>query len=419
LAASSADVIDASGCYVLPGVIDAHVHPVHAETMATASEAAAYGGVTTLLHFIYVESDQGIVEALQAAREEGEATSILDFGLHARLTEVPRRLPELPAAVEMGVRSFKLFTAYRQRGIMSDDDDVFRAMEHIAALGGLTMTHAENGAVIDVLEARFREAGRKRPEDYPLTRPPGAEAEAVHRVAALARLAGSPLYVVHISCAEALAELMAARARGQEVYAETCPHYLTLTAEEAMPRFGSRAKIAPPLRAQSDVDELWRAVRDGRIDVVGSDHSAFDEAEKYSPDGDIFAVGFGAPGIESMLPLLHEEGVNQQRISLERLVSVLAEGPARIFRLPHKGRVAPGHDADLVVFDPAASTTLSDDDLHGTAYYSLYSGRTVRGLPRTVLQRGQTILDKGALVGKHGQGRFLPAGQRSPVAQPV
>jgi dihydroorotase-like cyclic amidohydrolase len=234
--------IDASGCYVLPGVIDAHVHPVHAETIGTASEAAAFGGVTTLLHFIYVESDRGIVESLQEAREEGEATSLLDFGFHARLTEVPRRLAELAAAVAMGVRSFKLFTAYRARGIMSDEADLFRAMERIAGLGGLTMTHAENGAVIDVLEERFRAAGRTRPEDHPLTRPPGAEAEAVHRVAALARLAGSPLYVVHISCAEALPELTAARARGQEVDAETCPHYLTLTANEAMPRFGARAR---------------------------------------------------------------------------------------------------------------------------------------------------------------------------------
>jgi dihydropyrimidinase len=401
-----ATVIDASDCYVLPGVVDAHVHPIHAETMRSVSEAAAFGGVTTLLHFIYVEPDQGLVESLQAAREEGEATSILDFGLHARLTQVPRRLPELPAAVEMGVRSFKLFTAYRARGIMIEDDDLFRAMERIGSLGGVTLVHAENGSVIDVLEERFRAEGRTRAEDYPHTRPTAAEAEAVNRVAALARLAGSPLYVVHISCADALDELMAARRRGQVVYAETCPHYLTLDADNAMSRFGTRAKIAPPLRSRADMDELWRAVADGRVDVVASDHSAFAEEEKVSSTDNVFDVGFGAPGIETMLPLLHQEGVNQGRITLERMVAVLAEAPARIFGLTRKGRITAGMEADLVIFDPLATSTLSDDGLHGAAYYSLYAGRTVQGLPRTVLQRGAVILDDGHLLGRPGQGRF-------------
>ena len=409
LATAGAAVVDASGCYVLPGAVDAHVHPVHAETLATTSEAAAFGGVTTMLHFIYVESNSGLVESLQAAREEGEATSLLDFGLHARLTEVPRRLAELPAAVEMGVRSFKLFTAYRSRGIMTEDRDLFRAMECIAGLNGLTMVHAENGSVIELLEERYRARGHTRAEDYPLTRPPDAEAEAVNRVAMLARLARSPLYIVHISCAEALAALVAARARGQEVYAETCPHYLTLTADEAMPRFGTRAKIAPPLRTQADVAELWRALEDGRVDVVGSDHSAFAKEEKTSPQGDVFAVGFGAPGIETMLPLLYEEGVNQGRITLERLVAVLAEAPARVFGLPRKGGVVPGKDADLVIFDPAGTKTFSDDDLHGRAYYTLYAGRTVHGVPRTVLQRGKKIVHQGRLVARAGQGRFVPA----------
>lgn len=403
------DLVDASGCFVLPGVVDAHVHPVHAETIGSASVAAAFGGVTTLLHHIYVDADQGLEESLQAAIEEGEATSLLDFGLHVRLTEVPRRLPELPAAVALGVRSFKLFTAYRKRGVMTEDDDLLRAMTAIAALGGLTLTHAENGAIIDVLEERFQAQGRVQAEAYPLTRPPAAEAEAVNRVAALARVAGAPLYVVHISCVEALEALMAARARRQEVYAETCPHYLTLTADEAMPRFGAKAKIAPPLRSSADVAEMWRAVADGRVDVVGSDHSAFAEEEKISPRDNIFDVGFGAPGIESMLPVLHERGVNGGRLALERLVAVLAEAPAQIFGLPEKGRLVPGADADIVVFDPTATRTLSDDDLHGAAYYSLYSGITVHGLPRTVLQRGSRIVDGGRLTGQVGAGRFVPA----------
>jgi dihydropyrimidinase len=231
----------------------------------------------------------------------------------------------------------------------------------------------------------------------------------VHRCAVIARLAGCPLYVVHISCAAALAELVAARTRGQQVYAETCPHYLTLTADEAMPRFGAGAKIAPPLRATADRGELWRAVADGRIDVVGSDHSAFDEAEKHSPTENVLDVGFGAPGIEEMVPLLFEEGVNQGRVSLERLVAVLAEAPARIFRLAAKGRVAPGMDADMVVFDPQATRTLGRATLHGNAYYSLYEGRHVQGLPRTVVQRGAVVVDGDRLLAQPGQGRFIGA----------
>jgi dihydropyrimidinase len=269
------------------------------------------------------------------------------------------------------------------------------------------MVHAENGSIIDLFEERFRQEGRTRPEDYPATRPPAQEAEAVNRVATLARLTGATLYVVHISCAEALAALSQARSRGQLIYAETCPHYLTLTADEAMPRFGSRAKIAPPLRASGDVEELWRAIADGRVDVVGSDHSAFDEHEKIAPSGSIFDVGFGAPGIEHMLPLLHEEGVERMRITLERLTDVLAAAPARIFGLARKGRLVPGADADLVIFDPAASRTISDADLHGRAYYSLYAGRTLHGGPRTVVQRGARVVDAGRLVARPGRGHFV------------
>jgi dihydropyrimidinase len=404
LSVSGADVIDASGCLVLPGVVDAHVHPIHAETMETISEAAIYGGVTTLLHHIYVDPGRGLIETLEAAREEGEATSLVDFGLHARLAHVRDRLAELPEAISMGVGSFKLFTAYRSRGVMSEDSELFLAMERIGALGGLAMTHAENGAIIDEVEARFRADGRVRAEDYPDTRPVAAEAEAVNRVAAIARITRCPLYVVHISSAEALTALITARIRGQEVYAETCPHYLVWTAGEAMPRFGARAKIAPPLRSRSDVDELWRAVADGRIDVVASDHSAFAPEEK-DTEG-ILEAGFGAPGTETMLSIVYEEGVYAERIRLERLVAVLAEAPARIFGLRTKGFIAPGKDADIVVFDPRTTSVLTDRQ-HGRAYYSLYAGMTVHGRPRIVLRRGKRVLDGAGLVRTSERGSFM------------
>lgn len=410
-----AEVIDATGCLLLPGVIDAHVHPIHAENMATTSEAAAFGGVTTLLHHIYDDPEQGLVDNLRAAQEEGEATSLLDFGVHARLTNVRRQLDELAGAVAMGVSSFKMFTAYRSRGIMTDDGDLLLAMERIGQLGGLAMCHAENGGIIDVLEERARGEGRTRPLDYPATRPPEAEAEAVNRATIIASLARCPLYVVHISCALALTAVMSARARGQLVYAETCPHYLLLTADEAMPQFGAKAKIAPPLRTGDDVEELWRAVADGRVDVVGSDHSAFAPAEKESPTGNVWEVGFGAPGIETMLSLMIEEGAGGRGVALERLVAVLAEAPARIFGLAKKGALVPGMDADIVVFDPWGTRTLGDRQ-HGRAYYSLYAGRTVHGAVRIVLQRGTKVVDRDRLVAHPGTGRFVRSTRAAPTA---
>jgi dihydropyrimidinase len=399
--------LDARGCYVLPGVIDAHVHPIHAETMATVSEAAAFGGVTTLLHHIYIEPDRGIEDTLRGAIDEGESTSLLDFGLHARLTQVPHRLKEIPAAAALGVRTFKLFMAYGARGIMSTDGELLDAMERIRDVDGLALVHAENGAVIDRLEARAQSEGRNTPADYVTTRPPQAEAEAVHRAAVFARLTDVPLYIVHLSSALALAEVRAAKATGQRIHAETCPHYLTLVADEAMPRLGVRAKIAPPLRARSDIDALWRGLSDRVLDVVGSDHSAFALAEKEFPGMTFLEAGFGAPGIEEMLSVVHDAGVTTGRLTLERMVEVLSEVPARIFGLSTKGRVAVGADADLVVFDPATTRVPVDGQHHGRAYYSLYSDRRLIGAPRMVLQRGQVIVDGGHLAHGPARARFL------------
>ncbi len=403
-------VIEAADCYLLPGIVDAHVHPMHAETLLTASEAAAFGGVTTLLHFIYLTPQRGLVESLQAAREEAEASSYLDFGFHATVTDASRRMLEFRDAVEMGVRSFKFFMAYQKRGMLTTDRELLDALEMIARLGGLAMVHAENGAITDALEERARAEGRTRPVDYPATRPAVAEQEATHRALALANVAGCPLYVVHVSCAEALDRVLAARRQGQApVYAETCPHYLALTGDEAMLRFGALAKIAPPLRSRDDVEALWHAIANREIDTIASDHSAFAPEEKMSPGGNVFDVGFGAPGLETLLTVTHDEGVNRGRIDLERLVELLAEAPARIFGLSGKGRIAPGADADVVIFDPAVTREVSDDGLHGRAYYSLYSGRTVRGVPRTVIQRGEVVVDDGELLARPGQGHFVAA----------
>ncbi|MGI5838034.1 MAG: dihydroorotase [Chloroflexota bacterium] len=410
LEAGAEQVIDAGGLYVLPGIIDSHVHPIHAENFTSVSEAAAFGGVTTLMHFIYTKPQLGLVETLQAAREEAESSSLMDFGLHATVSDTQRRLKEIPVAVEMGVSSFKFFTAYQRRGMYTSDTDLFQAMEVIASLNGLVMVHAENGALVDLFEDRCRSTGANGGSDYLSSRPPETEAEAVYRVASLARLARCPLYAVHVSCAEALHLLARVRVQGQfPLFVETCPHYLTLEGEETMARFGTKAKIAPPLRGAEDIAALWAGIAARSVDVVGSDHSAFDPDEKNPESGNLFDAGFGAPGIESMLVMVHEEGVNRGRITLERMVELLAESPARIFGLHNKGRIVPGADADLVLFDPTAEKLLSDSDLHGKAYYSLYSGRKVRGIPRMVIQSGRVVVDGSQLLAKPGYGRFVPA----------
>jgi dihydropyrimidinase len=402
----SATVIDASDTLLLPGVIDAHVHPIHAETFGSVAEAAAYGGVTTLLHHVYQEPEGTLVETVRHAREDAEAASVVDFGMHLRITDASTAEKELPDVAALGVRSFKMFTAYRAKGIMVEDAALLRIMRVIGDLDALALIHAENGDVVDWLEADFRQGGHVLSDRYPASRPPEAEAEAVFRSCTLARIAKAAVYFVHLSGASALSALATARGAHQVVYAETCPHYLCLTADEVMHRQGAKAKIAPPLRTSADSHALWSAINDGVIDVVASDHSAFSVEEK-NPSTGILDAGFGAPGVETLLPVMYEVGVRQSRISLEQLVSVLAERPAAIFGLERKGRIAAGFDADIVIFDPRRPRVISDDALHGRAYYSLFSGMQISGSIRSVFQRGQTIIESNRLVARQGFGQFV------------
>lgn len=398
--------LDARGALVLPGLIDPHVHPIHAETYASASEAAVHGGVTTVLHHLYTPPKGDPVPFVEASVAEAERESWIDFAFHVRLNDLARTGASVPTLVQKGHTSFKVFMAYGGRGIMVGDDEMLLAMGAIRAAGGTLLVHAENGHMADVLEARLRASNGPRLEAYYASRPNWVEAEAVGRVAHLMRVHACSTYLVHLTCRESLAVVANAKIAGLPLIAETCPHYLLLTADEAA-GLGARAKMAPPLRDPADRDALWAALASGLIDTIGSDHSAFAREEKDDVE-DLFDAGFGVPGIATMFPLLFDRGVRAGKLSLERLVAAMASAPARVLGLSgRKGSLAVGHDADFVVFDPEQPFEIDAGSEHGNGYYSLYEGWRGRGAVRTVYQRGRPLLVDGEFVAAPGAGRHL------------
>ena len=419
-------VIDASGKYVLPGAIDSHCHPVYSDKMDQYSVCAAYGGVTTLIAFVGNVSTWSFSgytpEIIKGFIEEGERLSYLDFSVHGAFTAadedtVGRSVPEL---IRMGVISFKMFMAYRRRGMMMSDDGMIQVMDLAARDGGLAMVHAENGCCIDYMIDRYTAAGKTSAEWFLPSQPNILEAEGVHRAAVFAQVVGAPLYPVHLSTHEALPLVRGFREQGMPLFTETCPHYLTLTNDEVLKK-GPLGKVGPPLRQREDCDALWQALADGTIDVVGSDSGGFAKALKLSgglvggpadasaqvAGENIFEARYGLNTIEFMVPVVWSYGVNKGLITLPRLVQVFSENPAKIFGLyPKKGALQPGSDADLVIWDPAKLHLV--DRQHGNTDYSSFEGFELLGMPELTMQRGDVIMEKGEIVGRPGVGRFLP-----------
>jgi dihydropyrimidinase len=313
-----------------------------------------------------------------------------------------------------GVTSFKLFMAYPGE-LQVDDGAIFRALRRARHSGGLVCVHAENGSVIDVLVREALANGLTAPKYHATTRPTTAEAEATGRAIALAEMAGAPIYFVHLSCAEALEKVREARDRGRPVYAETCPHYLFLNAKSYdAPGFeGAKFVMTPPLRAQADQDALWQALANGQLQVVSTDHCPFCmKGQKELGRTDFSRIPNGAPGVESRLSLMYDGGVRTGRLSLNRFVELVATNPARLMGLyPRKGTIAVGSDADIVVFDPSRTTTISASTHHSRVDYSLYEGLEVTGVPVTVLLRGTPVIEEEALVGQRGAGQFVKRAQ--------
>lgn len=403
LAFSPDEIIDASGLWVLPGVIDVHTHPVYLDDLESLPITAAHGGITTVIHFAYAKPGTGLMETLRSFREESEALSCLDFALHGGLFDPAVQASEIPDAIEMGVTSHKMFMTYAKLGWMTDDYQLMRTLDILGRSGGMGMVHAENGLATDYLEDRANQAGEDALAAFVSTRPAILEAEAIHRAMAMAQVAGCPLYLPHMTARLGVQEAVRARASGARVYTETCPQYLTLTQEDLRHQ-GPLAKIGPPLREEADRAALWQGLSDGDLDTIASDHAA----KAKSRDDDFFSAPFGSPQAETMLSLTHS-GVLSGRLSPTRWARVLSENPARIFGLyPKKGVLRPGSDADLVLFDPSLQVRISNETQHSNATYTLYEGMTVQGAPVLSMQRGELILDHGRLRARSGEGRFLP-----------
>lgn len=415
-----APVIDATGLLVLPGCVDVHTHtrlPTDAEPdrFFADSVAAAYGGTTTFLAFnnpgtgISREGSASLLAGMREFRARTDGESAVDFGLSAVLSgQQEDPISELPELVASGVPTAKAFMVYDFR---LTDERLFAALRAMGRLGGMLQVHCENATVIDALVADAVARGNVGCRHHALTRPTYAEAEATHRAIALARAAEASVYIVHLSCADALAEVAAAKARGWAVYAETCPHYLTLTDE----RYEApdeqeviRSVISPPLRSESDRGALWLGLRAGGLDLVATDHVPDRLAvEKRCPAPPFPQISNGAPGIETLLTVVYDEGVAGGRISVERMVDLLATTPARLFGLTGKGAIEVGRDADLVLFDPQAARTVRQAEMHHTGDFTPYEGREVKGAVRSVFLRGRPVIRDGAFVGDRGAGRFV------------
>jgi dihydropyrimidinase len=349
-------------------------------------------------------------DALDVWWKKGEKATI-DFGLHMIVTDLPEaHLEDMNEMVREGVTSFKLFMAY-PNVLMVDDATIFRAMRQTGNNGALICMHAENGGVIDLLVQKALAEGKTAPIYHALTRPTTAESEAVNRAIALAQMAGAPVYIVHVSSADALEKVSEARDKGVPVFAETCPQYLLLSIEDLdRPNFeGAKYVFTPPLREKWHQDKLWEGLRKNTLQVVSTDHCPFCFKEQKEMGRDSFAkIPNGGPGVENRLQLIHHHGVNQKRISLNRWVEIVATTPAKMFGLyPRKGTITVGSDADIVIWDPNKEITISAKSHHMRVDYSMFEGFKVKGDAETVLSRGETIVDKGKWLGKPGRGTFI------------
>jgi dihydropyrimidinase len=419
-------IIDAKGKYVFPGGIDVHTHldmpfggTTSADDFETGTRAGAFGGTTTLIDFAIQYKGQTLRTAFDAWMQKASGKAVCDYAFHCIITDLAgAQLDEMNALVREGVTSFKLFMAYP--GVfMLDDASIFRTLRATSKNGGLVCMHAENGGAIDVIVQQALAEGKKAPKYHALTRPTTAEAEAVARAIALAEMAGAPLYIVHLSCNEALEKVREARDRGLPVYAETCPQYLYLSLENMdAPGFeAAKYVFTPPLREKWHQEKLWNGLKTDRLQVVSTDHCPFCFKEQKELGRDDFTkIPNGGPGIEHRMSLIYSGGVVGGRFSVNRFVELVSTTPAKLFGLyPRKGTVAVGSDADLVIFDPNRKHTISAKTHHMRVDYSMFEGIEVTGMPDTVLSRGRVVVEADRFLGRAGAGEFL---KRALYSQP-
>jgi dihydropyrimidinase len=410
--------IDASGKLVIPGGIDPHTHmelpfggTSASDDFRTGTIAAAHGGTTTIIDFAVQYHGESLIQAVDNWHKKAEGKTAIDYGFHLITTDLPdERVPEMRQLINEGVMSFKMFMAYP--GVfLVDDATIFRAMKNAANAGGLICMHAENGIVINEIIKHALAEGKTAPKYHALTRPTKAEAEGVHRAIAIAEMADAPVYIVHLSCADALEEVREARDKGIPAYAETCPQYLFLdySLYEREGFEGAKWVMTPPLREKWNQDKLWQGLQGNDLQVVSTDHCPFCFKEQKELGRDDFTkIPNGGPGVEHRMSLIYNGGVAGGRISLNRFVELTSTSAAKLFGLfPRKGTIAIGSDGDIVIFDPNEEMTLSVETHHMNVDYSAYEGMKVRGVTKTVLSRGRIVIDDGKYVGKPGDGTFL------------
>ncbi len=413
-------VIDASGKYVIPGAIDPHTHiemffggTTTCDDFTSGTVSAAFGGTTSLVDFCMQAPGTTFAEALENYHEKIERCKpVIDVGFHIGITDLREggTLEDLAKLPDEGITSYKLFMAYKG-AVMVDDETLFKAMQVAADSGALVMVHAENGDAIDLIVRKAVEEGKTEPVWHARTRPMETEAEATNRAIQLAQIAGSRLYVVHVSCQPSVEPIALAREKGWDMWGETCTQYLFID-ETALdqPGFeGGKYIYTPPPRPKEHQEHLWKALERDVLSVVSTDHCPFKWPEQKGINGEEFQkVPNGGPGIENRLHMLHHFGVRPGRISLNRFVELTSTNVAKLFGLyPRKGTIAPGSDADIVVWDPEKRLTISAQTHHSNVNYNLFEGTEVQGAPEVVLVRGQVIVENDELVAEPGAGQFI------------
>lgn len=417
------EVIDAKGCYLFPGGVDPHTHlempfggTVSKDDFESGTIAAAFGGTTTIIDFCLTNKGEPLKNAIQTWHTKSKDKAVIDYGFHLMIGEFTDSvLAEIPQVIEEeGITSFKVFMAYKNV-LQADDETLFRTLVMAKKHGALVMVHAENGDVIDFLTKEALAAGNTEPIYHALTRPSEVEGEATGRACLLAGLADSQLYVVHVTCAEAVEKIAEARNKGFNVYGETCPQYLVLDQSELeKPDFeGAKYVWSPPLREKKHQQALWNALRSGQLQTLGSDQCSFDfNGQKDLGKGDFTKIPNGGPFIEDRFSVLFSEGVKKGRINLNEFVDIVSTRSAKLFGLfPQKGTIAVGSDADIVIFDPEIERTISVNSHHMAVDYNAFEGMKVTGEPVSVLCRGEFVIKDKQFVGAKGKGQYLKRGK--------